>query len=72
MSFQGEIGSKTVFKYHIPTARYYVDGCDPYHLDLTESGEKEAIDFVDKPESINLNEHKNDEFETEGDTYCPF
>ncbi len=65
MSFQGEIGATNKFHYHLPTARYYHEGCEPYHLDLTEAGKKEPIDFVEI-ESINLNQHKNYEFEEEG------
>jgi len=61
MSFQGEIGSQTKFYYHIPTGRYFVDGCTPYHLDLTEKGSKDPIDFVE--ESINLNAHKDEDFD---------
>jgi twinkle protein len=45
MAFQGEIGAEIRFKYHLPTRRYYVEGCDPYHLDLTQKGGREPIDF---------------------------
>ena len=73
MAFQGQIGRVVRFNYHIPTARYYVEGCSPYHLDLTESGEKEPIDFEESKENINLNDYKNEEFEFENDSdYCPF
>lgn len=73
MSFQGNITEKVDFIYHVPTARYYAEGCKPYHLDLTESGEKEAIDFEEPKELANLNEHRNEEFEfNEGDSECPF
>ena len=63
MFFQGDIGAEIVFKYHVPTARYYIEGCPPYHLDLTEDGSKEPIDFEEKQESINLNDYQNNDFD---------
>ena len=65
MSFQGDITGSVEFIYHLPTARYYVDGCEPYHLDLTEDGSKQPIDFEEPKELNNLNEHKNDDFDFE-------
>ena len=44
-SFQGEINASVKFRYHIPTARYYADGCAPYMFDLTKKGEIEPIDY---------------------------
>ena len=73
MSFQGEIGSETKFKYHVPTRRYYVEGCKPYHLDLTEEGTKQPIDFEEPKENINLNEYQNESFDFENkEDECPF
>jgi twinkle protein len=45
MSFQGEITANRIFRYHLPTGRYYIDGCAPYMFDLTENGSKEPIDY---------------------------
>jgi twinkle protein len=64
MSFQGQIGARIKFIYHVPTARYYAEGCAPYAFDLTESGEKQPIDYTEKESNLNLSE--NDEFEFEG------
>jgi len=64
MSFQGQIGARIKFIYHVPTARYYAEGCAPYVFDLTESGEKQPIDYTEKESNLNLSE--NDEFEFEG------
>jgi twinkle protein len=64
MSFQGEIRGAVKFIYHVPTARYYAEGCAPYFFDLTESGEKQPIDYTEKESNLNLSE--NDEFEFEG------
>jgi len=44
-SFQGKINEAVKFIYHIPTARYYADGCEPYVFDLTQKGQVEPIDF---------------------------
>lgn len=44
-SFQGDIGGRVRYHYHIPTARYYVEGCKPYVFDLTSEGAKEEIDY---------------------------
>ena len=44
-SFQGKINEAVKFIYHIPTARYYADGCEPYVFDLTNKGQVEPIDF---------------------------
>lgn len=77
MSFQGKINEVVRFYYHVPTARYYIEGCAPYELDLTESGRKDSIeDFETKTvEKITLNEHRNEsfDFKTENDEDdCPF
>ena len=66
MSFQGQIGARIKFIYHVPTARYYAEGCAPYVFDLTESGEKQPIDYTEKEKESNLNLSENDEFEFEG------
>jgi twinkle protein len=69
MAFQGEIGAEIKFKYHLPTRRYFVEGCKPYHLDLTQSGEKQHIDY-DPNKYIETNKFEpNDDFdfETEGE-----
>jgi twinkle protein len=44
-SFQGKINEMVKFTYHIPTARYYAEGCQPYVFDLTKKGQVEPIDF---------------------------
>lgn len=73
MAFQGRIGEKVVFKYHIPTARYYVEGCAPYHLDLTQDGEREPIDYEEPKELGNLNKYADEfEFNNDEDDECPF
>ena len=73
MSFQGEINEAVKFRYHLPTARYYVEGCKPYHLDLTEDGTKQPIDFEEPKENINLNEYQNESFDFENkEDECPF
>jgi twinkle protein len=71
-SWQGDIGGALKFKYHIPTARYYVDGCAPYDFDLTQKGAVEPIDY-------NANEYiepkklePNEDFDFEPITDCPF
>ena len=65
MSFQGNITGSLDFIYHLPTARYYIEGCKPYHLDLTEDGTKQPIDFEEPKENINLNEYQNESFDFE-------
>jgi len=63
-SFQGEIGSKITFRYHLPTGRYYIDGCVPYTFDLTQKGVKEPIDFKETIVERN-NFEPNDKFDFE-------
>jgi twinkle protein len=72
--FQGTIGGHVRFKYHIPTARYYEENCAPYHLDLTQKGEKVNIDYNPNAyiEPTNLNQYKNEEFDYTPVEDCPF
>jgi twinkle protein len=71
-SWQGDIGGALKFKYHIPTARYYVDGCAPYDFDLTQKGAVEPIDYnadeYIEPKKLEPNE----DFDFEPITDCPF
>jgi twinkle protein len=71
-SWQGDIGGALKFKYHIPTARYYVDGCAPYDFDLTQKGAVEPIDYnadeYIEPKKLEPNE----DFDFEPITECPF
>ena len=46
-SFQGEIGAKIEFDYHVPSGRYYERGTEPPTHDLT-------IDFEDEPLTIKI------------------
>lgn len=70
--FQGEIGGGVKFRYHLPTARYYVDGCAPYLFDLTKGGQVSPIDY-DPNEFIEPTKLKpNEEFEFEGGEDAPF
>ena len=71
-SFQGKINDCVKFRYHIPSGRYYVDGCKPYMFDLTESGKKEAIDFVEEEIIITNNFKPNEEFDFTPSKDCPF
>lgn len=64
-AFQGEIGAALKFRYHLPTARYYVDGCKPYMFDLTKS-EVEPIDFKEEEIHEQKKLEPNDEFAEEG------
>lgn len=72
--FQGVIGGAVRYKYHVPTARYYHEDCPPYHLDLTQKGEKVNIDYNPDQhiESTNLNNFKNEEFDFIPSDDCPF
>jgi twinkle protein len=71
-SFQGEIGGTIKFRYHIPTARYYADGCAPYIFDLTQSGKVEPIDY-DPNEFIEQKKlTPNEDFDFDGGTDAPF
>lgn len=65
-AFQGEIGGTIKFKYHVPTARYYAEGCPPYHLDLTQSGAVSPIDYNPDKYIEQTKLEPNDEFEFEG------
>lgn len=59
-SFQGDIGGVVKFRYHVPTGRYYIDGCKPYFFDLTQKGDVESIDFNPTEEQqVYVNEAKN-------------
>jgi len=70
-SFQGKINDCVKFRYHMPSGRYYVDGVNPYTFDLTESGKKEAIDFVE--EIVITNNFKpNEDFDFTPSKDCPF
>lgn len=77
-SFQGQIGGVIKFRYHVPTARYYVDGCTPYIFDLTQKGAIEPIDYKPIEEDQEIYEPKkiepNDEFDFEPpqDDIMPF
>ena len=64
-SFQGEIGGALKFRYHLPTARYYVDGCKPYIFDLTQS-EIEPIDFKEEEIYEQKKLEPNEEFAEQG------
>lgn len=71
-AFQGEIGGTIKFRYHIPTARYYADGCAPYIFDLTQSGKVEPIDY--NPDEF-IEQKKltpNEDFDFDGGGECPF
>ena len=39
MSFQGEIGKRVDFDYHLPSGRYYAKGLEPPMHDITEDYE---------------------------------
>jgi twinkle protein len=71
-SWQGNIGAAVKFRYHVPTARYYVDGCAPYVFDLTKNGAVEPIDYnadeYIEPKKLTPNE----DFDFEPVTECPF
>ena len=41
MSFQGEIGKRVDFDYHLPSGRYYAKGCEVPTFDITEPEIKE-------------------------------
>jgi len=66
-SFQGSIGQVIKFRYHVPSARYYIDGCAPYEFDLTEKGQRKQIDYNPNQFIEQNNFQPNDEFEFEGE-----
>jgi twinkle protein len=41
--FQGEIGKSARMKYHVPTGRYYDDGCNPPLFDMTIPIEQQTL-----------------------------
>jgi twinkle protein len=72
--YQGKIGETIRFNYHVPSARYYVDGCTPYIFDLTLEGSRPNIDYNPNQyiEPTNLNNHRNEEFDFIPSEECPF
>ena len=62
MSFQGEIGARVEFDYHIPTGRYYVkDGAVPC-FDMTLD-KQEKQELPEKVEAMQVNENFDNELD---------
>lgn len=70
-SFQGEIGKKVEFEYHIPSGRYYPRRHTPPTFDMTKPKEEEK---EKKEESININNRieSNSNFDNEVIDDAPF
>ena len=65
MSFQGEIGARVEFDYHIPTGRYYARDTPIPSFDMTLDKQPEE---VEQPKM-----QVNEDFDNEGDFEdCPF
>ena len=63
LSFQGEIGKKAEFEYHMPTGRYYERNTEPPLFDMTK-------DYEDKKDT--LTEQKDDSFDNPLLSSLPF
>lgn len=54
MIYQGKIGESIRLKYHVPSRRYYAEGCQPWTDDITRGQEKQEQIFEDHEEFGNI------------------